>query len=85
MSEYINFNSMKRKESNNEFDTNLNKLMCNAVYGKTCENLRKRKNYSIINSIQKVNKFFRKPNYKNHICISENLVITTEKQKEIYS
>jgi hypothetical protein len=49
------------------------------------ENLRKRKNFSIINSIQKVHKIISKPSYKkNHICISENFVISTEKQNKIY-
>ncbi len=38
----------------------------------------------MINSKQKVNKIIRNPTYKNHVCISENLVISTEKQKEIY-
>jgi hypothetical protein len=46
--------------------------------------LRKRKKFSMINSKQKVNKIIRNPTYKNHVCISENLVISTEKQKEIY-
>jgi hypothetical protein len=37
MSEYIDFNTQKRKEANNEFEKNLHKLKNVSVYGKTCE------------------------------------------------
>ena len=42
MKPYIDFNSQKRKEATNDADKNHFKLLDNAVYGKTIENMRKR-------------------------------------------
>ena len=45
---YIDFKTQKRKEATNDVDQNLFKLLNNAVYGETMENLRKRIKVSIV-------------------------------------
>ena len=42
MKHHIDFDTQKRKEATNEADKNHFKLLNNAVYGKTMENMRKR-------------------------------------------
>ena len=42
MRQYIDFNTQKRAGAKNVFEKDFFKLMDNIVYGKTCENLRKR-------------------------------------------
>ena len=42
MKPYIDFHTERRKEATNEADKNHFKLLNNAVYGKTMDNMRKR-------------------------------------------
>ena len=50
MKPYIHFNTERRKEATNEADKNHFKLLNNAVYGKTIENMRKRIKIRIVKS-----------------------------------
>ena len=50
MKKYIDFNTEKTKNANNNYEKNFFQLMINSVYGKTMENLRKRVNVKLINN-----------------------------------
>ena len=43
MKTYIDFNTEKRKNANNDFDKDFFKLMINSIYGKTRESKKKNK------------------------------------------
>ena len=49
LKKYVDFNTEKRKQSDDEFNKNLHKLLNNCIYGKSIENQRKRINVKLIN------------------------------------
>ena len=75
MKAYIDFNTQKRKEANSEADKNLFKLLNNAVYGKTMENLRKRIKIRIKKIQKDFLKYVSRPTYVSHNIFGKNLVV----------
>ena len=73
MKAYIDFNTQKRKEANSEADKNLFKLLNNAVYGKTMENLRKRIKIRIKKIQKDFLKYVSRPTYVSHNIFGKNL------------
>ena len=74
MAPYIQKNSDMRKEARNAFEKDLFKLMNNAIYGKTCENIKKRTSIRLLSDIQKANQLVEKPHCLNFEIFSEGLV-----------
>jgi hypothetical protein len=82
MKPYIDFNTQKRTEDTNDFDKDFFKLLNNSVFGKSIENIRKRKNYQLINNPEKRDKLVKQSDFCNMIIYNENLVgIERTKQK----
>ena len=63
LKDYIDLNTEKRMNAENDFDRDFYKLMNNAVYGKTMENVRKHKTIKLVNDDTKRNKLVSEPNY----------------------
>ena len=53
LEKYINFNTQKRNQAVNDFEKDFYKLLNNAFYGKTMENVRNRLKLSFIKKIIK--------------------------------
>ena len=84
MKDFIDFNINKRKESKNEFEKGFFKIMCNATYGRTLMNLRKRQNISLINDATKLNDCVKKPDFISSKIFNENLVAVHNIKQKLY-
>ena len=81
MKPYIDFNTERRKEATNEADKNLFKLLNNAVYGKTMENMRKRIKIRITTNEKDFLIYASRPTYISHKQFGQNLVVIHEKKR----
>ena len=75
LNKYIVFNTDLRTKATNEFEKDFFKLMNNAVFGKTMENVRKHRNIKLVRTDYKRNKLVSEPNYHTMKLISDNLAI----------
>ena len=72
---YIDMNTELRKLAKDDFEKDIFKLMNNAVFGKTMENIRKYRNIKLVTTYKKRNKLVSEPNYHAINYISEDLSI----------
>ncbi|XP_039291050.1 uncharacterized protein LOC120352832 [Nilaparvata lugens] len=82
LASYIMLNTKLRQQSKNKFEKNFFKLMNNAVFGKTMENVRKRMSMELVNDEKRLKKLIARPVYKDRIIFGENIcAVTMHKEK----
>ena len=75
LKEYIDVNTELRKKATNDFEKDFFKLMNNAVFGKTMENVRKHWDIKLVKTYKKRNKLISEPNFHTMKLIDNNLAI----------
>ena len=74
LKEYVESNTKKIQESNDEFNKFFLKLLINCVYGKSMENIRKRFNVKLINDSKEYLKCVRKSNFISQKVFAKNFI-----------
>ena len=80
---YIDMNTELRKQAKKDFETNFFKLMNNAVFGKTMENVRKYRDIKLITTDKRKNQLVSEPNYYTTKLFSENLLPIEMKKTKV--
>ena len=80
---YIDMNNELRKKAKNHFEKNFFKLMNNAVFGKTIENVRKHRDTKLVTTDKRRNQLVAEPNYHAIKCFSENLLAIEMKKTKV--
>ena len=83
LKKYIDMNTELRKKASNDFEKDFLKLMNNAVFSKTMENVRKHRDIKLVKTNHKRNKLVSEPNYDTMMLISENLSIIEMKKVKV--
>ena len=74
MEPYVRMNTKLRTDAKNDFEKNVSKLMNNAVFGKTIENVRKHIYIKLVTTDRRRNQLASEPNYHTTKYFSENLM-----------
>lgn len=84
---YITLNTDFRAKASNDFEKNMYKLMNNAVFGKTMENVRNRVNVKLVTKWEGrwgAEALIAKPNFHSRSVFSENLIAIELRKLDIF-
>jgi len=77
---YIDLNTQLRKNSTNDFDTDLFKLMSNSIYGKSVEDKRHHLDIKCVLNKNHAKKLLKQPSFESFNIVDENKAIIKMKK-----
>ena len=80
---FIDMNTELRKKAKNGFEKDFFKLMNNAVFGKTMENVGKYRDIKLVTTDKRRSQLVSEPNYYAIKCFSENVLATEMKKTKL--
>jgi hypothetical protein len=80
---YIELNTRLRQMAKSEFEKDFFKLMNNACFGKSMENVRNRRTVEIVGDPTKFRKLIAKPQTEQFLIINEDMVLVDRMKKEV--
>jgi hypothetical protein len=83
LKEWIDLCTVKRQQAKSDFESNLYKLFINSLFGKTCENLRNRRNLRLIADPNKLLKAVSNVSFKSSEIINEDLTLVQLAKKTL--
>ena len=83
LKDYIDFNTRKRAESKNDFEKDFFKLLNNAIFGKTCENVEKRIEVKLFTDAKKFVNMASRPYFKNFEIFTNELIACEMRKTQV--
>lgn len=80
---YIKFNTQMRRVAKTTFEKDLFKLLNNAVFVKTMENMRKRVSIELVHTPKRLRNVCAKPNFQSFTTVNEDLVAVNMKKTNV--
>ncbi len=74
MKQYVDFNTLMRRNASNKFEEDFFKLMNNAVFGKLMEDVRRHSNIKLVTDERRMRKLTAAPQFKRAVIFNQNLV-----------
>jgi hypothetical protein len=80
---YVDLNTAKRQLATSEFEGDFYKLVNNAFFGKSMENVRKRRNVQLVDDEAKLKKLLAQPQLEQFLIVNEEMVVVDRVRSKV--